>query len=111
MLQASYSWLDHMTRSYYGPDLFENFFPLIDRLLFSFRARGKSGGRIYKALTFREVEYLEFIRKRDIALFGEVVEKLQKKLFGEDSPLPPPPHAQDVPLYPSLPHKQMDDEV
>ena len=57
------------------------------------------------------MEYLEFIRKRDIALFGEIVENLQQKLFGDPAPPLSSAPSHDIPLYPSLPRKQPDDEV
>ena len=52
------------------------------------RAQGPTGKRIFKMLSFRELEYLEFIRKRDIALYGEVLDKLKDIKLG-DAPFPP----------------------
>lgn len=34
---------------------------------------------IYKRLTFREVEYLEMIRRRNIPAFGEIIRRLQQQ--------------------------------
>ena len=59
------------------------------------RAQGPTGKRIFKMLSFRELEYLEFIRKRDIALYGEVLDKLKDIKLGD---APYPPHGDAIPL-------------
>jgi len=46
-------------------------------------ARGGSPAiKIYKKLTLRECEYLEFIRRKNLALYGEVIRKLKDERFG-----------------------------
>ena len=53
-------------------------------------------------LSFRELEYLEFIRKRDIALYGEVLDKLKDIKLGPHAPADDvPQHGDDIPLYSS----------
>lgn len=44
--------------------------------IFGVRHRGPSGRQLYKSLTARELEYLEFIRKKNIQLYGEVLDQL-----------------------------------
>jgi len=75
--------------------------------IFGFKAHGPTGKKIFKLLSFRELEYLEFIRKRDIALYGEVLDKLKEIKLGPNAPQDeyPPRHGDDIPLYPSLPQK------
>lgn len=63
--------------------------------IFGFKAQGPTGKRIFKMLSFRELEYLEFIRKRDIALYGEVLDKLKDIKLGD---APYPPHGDAIPL-------------
>jgi hypothetical protein len=59
------------------------------------------GKKIFKMLSFRELEYLEFIRKRDIALYGEVLDKLKDIKLGPHAPEDDMPrHGDDIPLYP-----------
>jgi len=62
------------------------------------RRSGPTGKKLYKALSLRELEYLEFIRNRDIVIYGEVLEKLRHEYLG-------PNDADTMPLYPSLPPK------
>lgn len=38
----------------------------------------KSAKYVYKLLTYRECEYLEFIRRRDLAMYGVIVNKLRE---------------------------------
>jgi len=75
--------------------------------VFGIKAHGPTTRRIFKSLSFRELEYLEFIRKRDISLYGEILDKLREKL-GEapNGEFQPPSNNENVPLYPSLPHKE-----
>jgi len=62
-------------------------------------------------LSFRELEYLEFIRKRDIGLYGEVLDHLRVQKLGENPTPSGDPNRDDAPLYPSLPKKdRYDDE-
>ena len=51
-----------------------------------------------KALSFRELEYLEFIRKKNILLYGEVLEKLRYDILGPNAPN----DSDNMPLYPNL---------
>jgi len=75
--------------------------------IFGFKAHGPTGKKIFKLLSFRELEYLEFIRKRDIALYGEVLDKLKDIKLGPNAPRDeyPARRGDDLPLYPSLPPK------
>ncbi|XP_057310171.1 innexin inx3-like isoform X1 [Hydractinia symbiolongicarpus] len=41
-----------------------------------------SAKKIFDALTYREVEYLEFMRKRNQLVYGDVLEKLKEKILG-----------------------------
>lgn len=65
-------------------------------------------------LSFRELEYLEFIRKRNIALYGEVLDKLKDIKLGPNAPgdeYPPRGRGDiEIPLYPSLPSKDRYDD-
>ena len=76
-----------------------------------FRTKGSAGKQIYKALSFRELEYLEFIRKKNIILYGEVLEKLREDILGPNAPAMNDEHPRrdgnsaQMPLYPSLPPK------
>jgi len=71
--------------------------------IFGFKAQGPTGKKIFKMLSFRELEYLEFIRKRDIALYGEVLDKLKDIKLGPHAPREeyPPRNGDDIPLYPT----------
>lgn len=66
--------------------------------IFGFKAHGPTGKKIFKMLSFRELEYLEFIRKRNIGLYGEVLEKLKEIKLGPYSP----ERDDDIPLYPKI---------
>lgn len=57
--------------------------------VFGSRRRGDNG-RILRLLSFRELEYLQYIRTKDIGLYGEVLEKLRVIKLGHDDPSPPP---------------------
>lgn len=61
------------------------------------KSRGPAGKKLYKALSFRELEYLEFIRKRNILLYGEVLEKLRNDILGPNAP-----NDDQLPLYPNM---------
>ncbi|XP_057310175.1 innexin inx3-like [Hydractinia symbiolongicarpus] len=41
-----------------------------------------SAKRIFDVLTYREVEYLEFMRKKNQLVYGDVLEKLREKILG-----------------------------
>ena len=43
---------------------------------------GNIAQKMYKVLTLRECEYLEFIRRRDIPLYGALIVKLREEKFG-----------------------------
>ena len=45
---------------------------------FHFRISGPAGRRLVKALSLRELEYLQLIRKKNISLYGEVIRKLDE---------------------------------
>uniref|UniRef100_A0A7M5X4M6 Innexin n=1 Tax=Clytia hemisphaerica TaxID=252671 RepID=A0A7M5X4M6_9CNID len=70
--------------------------------VFGIKADGPVAKRIFKTLSFRELEYLEFIRKRDIVLYGEILDHLKNDRLHE---VAPPSNRDDAPLYPSLPNK------
>lgn len=80
--------------------------------IFGFKAHGPVGKKIFKMLSFRELEYLEFIRKRNIALYGEVLDKLKEFKLGPNAPDDefPARGRDDIPLYPSLPPKDRYDD-
>lgn len=59
-------------------------------------------------LSFRELEYLEFIRKRDIALYGEVLDQLKDIKLG-DVPYQPSQHGDAIPLV-QQPSKSYNDK-
>jgi len=44
--------------------------------------RGTVAKKMYKVLTIRECEYLEFIRRRNIPLYADVISKLKAERFG-----------------------------
>ena len=71
-----------------------------------FRTRGPAGKKLYKALSFRELEYLEFIRKKNILLYGEVLEKLRNDILGPNAPN----DSDQMPLYPNLPKDRYDEK-
>lgn len=46
---------------------------------------------MYNALTLRECEYLEFIRRKNVPVYGQVIEQLKKDRLGglvNDHPAP-----------------------
>ena len=57
---------------------------LIDHLItFAFMVKhGNMARRIYGRLTMRECEYLEFIRKRDIPFYADVLQRLKEVRLG-----------------------------
>ena len=71
--------------------------------------RGPSGNKLFKALSFRELEYLEFLRKKNIILYGEVLDKLKENIIGPNAPSLDDDYSRrpndTLPLYPSLPPK------
>ena len=64
-----------------------------DHLLtfYAFMAQGDQTRKVYQMLTLRECQYLEYIRKKDMNIYGEVVRKLKKdrldQLYHADNPL------------------------
>ncbi|XP_047145463.1 innexin inx3 isoform X1 [Hydra vulgaris] len=77
--------------------------------LFGVKTRGPTGNKLFKALSFRELEYLEFLRKKNIILYGEVLEKLKDNIIGPNAPSLDDEYSRrpndTLPLYPSLPPK------
>jgi len=79
--------------------------------VFGIKPDGPIAKRIFKTLSFRELEYLEFIRKRDIVLYGEILDHLKNDRLHEVPNGPPPNnHGEDAPLYPSIPNNEYPDE-
>ena len=77
------------------------------------RPDGPIAKRIFKTLSFRELEYLEFIRKRDIVLYGEILDHLKNDRLHEVPNGPPSSNkrgGEDAPLYPSIPNNEYPDE-
>ena len=63
--------------------------------------RGLSARKMYKMLSLRECEYLEFIRRRDIPLYSEIIlklrlEKYNGSLHGHTPCETPPPAFDDL---------------
>jgi len=82
--------------------------------IFGIKSESPSSKKLFKALSFRELEYLEFIRKKNVILYGEVLEKLRETILGPNAPLdheyPQQRRSQDnLPLYPSFPPKDQYD--
>ena len=50
--------------------------------------REKTSKFIYRFLTFRECEYLEFIRQKNLALFGNVVREINAKIIHDPNKMP-----------------------
>lgn len=75
---------------------------------FFFRPHGAAGKKIFKALTFREIEYLEYMRKKNIILYQEVLEQIKENILGSNAPNLEDgfPLSDRHPLYPSLPLKE-----
>lgn len=46
--------------------------------LWSF-VRGTAKSVIYRTITMREIEYLEYIKKKDLVMYGEVLRKLKQQ--------------------------------
>lgn len=83
--------------------------------IFGIKTRTPGSKKLFKALSFRELEYLEFIRKKDVILYGEVLEKLRENILGPNAPMDDeyPPrgrNSDNLPLYPSLPPKDRFDD-
>ena len=73
----------------------------------------RSSQKIFDNLTYREIEYLEFMRKKNIPVYGEVLDKLREKHLGGSpaesagsSSYDHPPKS-DYPMYP-IKHKSRD---
>jgi len=47
----------------------------------SFVSQGDKSRAMYKKLSLRECQYLEYIRKKDLAVFGKVIRKLKDERF------------------------------
>lgn len=80
--------------------------------LFGARPHGAAGKKIFKALTFREIEYLEYLRKKNIVLYQEVLEQVKERILGPNAPSMEDGYPLDNlsdkrPLYPSLPRKDV----
>lgn len=56
-----------------------------------FQKAGNHARQMYNALTLRECEYLEFIRRKNVPVYGQVIEQLKKDRLGglvNDHPAP-----------------------
>lgn len=71
-----------------------------DHLLtfYAFMAQGDQTRRVYQMLTIRECQYLEYIRKKDINKYGEVVRLLKKDRL-DQLYNPGNPGQHDNPMY------------
>lgn len=83
--------------------------------IFGIKRRDPRGKQLFKSLTFRQLEYLEFIRKKNVIIYGEVLEKLRDNLPNApmDDEYPPRGRGRDtdnIPLYPSLKKDRFDDK-
>jgi len=83
--------------------------------IFGIKTRTPGSKKLFKALSFRELEYLEFIRKKNVILYGEVLERLRVNILGPNAPIDDeyPPrrgNGENIPLYPSLPPKDRFDD-
>jgi len=47
----------------------------------SFVSQGDKSRAMYKSLSLRECQYLEYIRKKDLTIFGKVIRKLKEERF------------------------------
>lgn len=56
-----------------------------------FMKGGASARKMYNMLTLRECEYLEYIRRKDMPLYGDVVQKLKDERYdnmaGDNKPI------------------------
>lgn len=52
------------------------------------KRQGILPNKVYNQLTFREIEYLEFLRKKSIPIYNRVVEEMKKSRFAESRPSP-----------------------
>jgi len=50
--------------------------------LYCLLRQGSTAKKIYRMLTIRECQYLEYIRKKDMPLYGQVIQKLKIEKFG-----------------------------
>jgi len=50
--------------------------------------RNGNARKLYKTLTLRECEYLEYIRRTNLALYGQVLQKLKEQRFDPDQKQP-----------------------
>ena len=68
------------------------------------RPSGTAGKKIYNALSFRELEYLEFMRKRNVILYQEVLSQIKENVLSPNAPPLPDgdAFAKRPALYPSL---------
>ena len=69
------------------------------------------GRKFFKALTFREMEYLEFVKSKNVVVYQEVIESLKQTILGPHAPpcdgYPMQEKMADQhPLYPPLAHKE-----
>lgn len=74
------------------------------------RPQGLASKKLVTVLTFREIEYLEYIRKRDISVYEEVLQQVRDNILGPNAPsMDDGYHMNHLnerrPLYPSLPRK------
>jgi len=61
---------------------------IIDHLLtITCFMRHSNSRKLYKTLTLRECEYLEYIRKTNLALYGQLIQKLKEDRFDDNKPL------------------------
>ena len=57
-------------------------------ILYLYPNKNKNSGDVLKALSLREEEYLEYIRSKNIALYGLLLNKLRQERLGESSNAP-----------------------
>lgn len=63
-----------------------------------FLRQGTAARKMYKRVTIRECEYLEFIRRKNLSLYGEVIRLLKEDRFGQ---VPNTVNNPSAPLYPT----------
>jgi len=51
--------------------------------------RGSPKSLIYRTITMREIEYLEYIKKKDLVMYGEVLRKLKQQRTDLQGKIPP----------------------
>lgn len=80
--------------------------------MFGIKFYGRTNRKIFKSLSFREIEYLEFIQRKNVVLYQEILEKLRETFVGPNAPNMDDEYAlrdnvdDKHPLYPSLPPKE-----